>query len=211
MSSSEPWNKGITVGRRSPFTPAHVRRIKKSLVSQKEDGLRDLSLFSTAIDTMLRAPDLLSLKVVDVKTRTGEIRDTISLSRSPEDRRARVVRCTLSVPTREALQRYIKLQNKKQKDFIFCNERAGNHAPLSVRQLGRIVKKWAGSIGLDETEYGLESLRRTRAIHILKRSGDLESLTVLLGLSDVVKTAKFLIDVSEPVDALSVSRQYEII
>jgi site-specific recombinase XerD len=160
---------------------------------------------------MLRAPDLLNLKVSDVRTRVGKMRDTISLSRRPDDRRKRAVRCTLSAPTGEALERHISLSNKIQKDFLFCNGRTGSTTPLSSRQLPRIVKKLANSIGLDETEYGVESLRRTRAVHILRRSGDLESLTVLLGLSDVVKTAKYLVDLKAPVDALSVSRKYEII
>jgi integrase len=73
------WNKGIEVGQRTPFTAQDVKRIKTALVKQGEDGLRDLALFSTAIDTMLHAVDLLSLTVKDVRKRDRTIRDTLKV------------------------------------------------------------------------------------------------------------------------------------
>src|SRR4051794_5858587 len=53
------WNKGLEVGKRDAFTPAQVKRIRALLTDRGVPGLRDLALFSTAIDTMLRAQDLL--------------------------------------------------------------------------------------------------------------------------------------------------------
>ncbi len=56
-----PWNKGRETGRRDPFSRSEVNRIRRRLAKRGDAGLRDLALFSTAIDTMLRAPDLLGL------------------------------------------------------------------------------------------------------------------------------------------------------
>ena len=47
------WNKGLEVGKRDGFTPHQVKRIRGLLADRGVPGLRDLALFSTAIDTML--------------------------------------------------------------------------------------------------------------------------------------------------------------
>ena len=49
----QAWNKGLQVGKRDGFTPAQVKRIRGVLKARGAAGLRDLALFSTAIDTML--------------------------------------------------------------------------------------------------------------------------------------------------------------
>ena len=59
-----PWNQGKTVGQRRPFNPREIQVIRYAL--EQEHSARDLALFNTAIDTMLRASDLLALKVEDV-------------------------------------------------------------------------------------------------------------------------------------------------
>jgi hypothetical protein len=47
------WNKGLEVGKRDGLTPAQVKRIRGLLADRGVPGLRDLALFSTAVDTML--------------------------------------------------------------------------------------------------------------------------------------------------------------
>ncbi len=61
-----PWNKGRELGQRAPFKPSEVSRIRKRLAKRGDAGLRDLAMFSTAIDTMLHAPDLLGLSPIHV-------------------------------------------------------------------------------------------------------------------------------------------------
>ena len=48
------WNKGVEVGKRDAFTPAQVKRIRGVLADRGVSGLRDLALFSVAIDSMLQ-------------------------------------------------------------------------------------------------------------------------------------------------------------
>ena len=57
------WNKGLEVGKRDAFTPAQVKRIRGLLADRGIPGLRDLALFSMAVDTMLHGQDLLRLVV----------------------------------------------------------------------------------------------------------------------------------------------------
>src|SRR6266581_8876121 len=70
----QAWNKGLEVGKRDGFTPDQVKRIRGLLADRGVPGLRDLALFSTAIDTMLHGQDLLPLVVGDVQSRNGSIR-----------------------------------------------------------------------------------------------------------------------------------------
>src|ERR1700736_3638586 len=57
------WNKGLEVGKRDGFTPDQVKRIRGLLADRGVPGLRDLALFSTAIDTMLHGQDLLHARI----------------------------------------------------------------------------------------------------------------------------------------------------
>ncbi len=47
-----PWNKGRELGQRVPFSRSDVSRLRKRLAKRGDAGLRDLAMFSTAIDTM---------------------------------------------------------------------------------------------------------------------------------------------------------------
>ncbi len=203
----DPWNKGIEVGQRDPFSPSEVKRIRSLLTKRSDAGLRHLAMFSTAIDTMLRTPDLLGLTVKDVRKRNGVMRDTLELA--SKGRRTLPIQCTLSKPTKNVLEKLIIQSAKKPGDYLFTSRNGGGSKVLSSRQFSRRVKDWAEGIGLDASSYGIESLRRTRAIHILNRTGSMEAVRVLLGLRSVGKTALYLSD-SKPVDALAISRKYEI-
>ncbi len=67
------------------------------------------------------------------------------------------------------------------------------------------MKTWAAGSGLDRGAYGAESLRRTRATHILSETGNLEAVRLLLGHSDLGSTARHLGAVKQP-DSLAISR-----
>jgi len=201
-----PWNKGLEVGQREPFSPVEVRRIRKMIAKRGDAGLRDLALFTTAIDTMLRAPDLLVMTVKDVRKHNRVMRDTVELASA---NRGRGVRCTLSETTMDVLEEWINYADKRPRDYIFTGQKGGGLTTLSTRQFSRLVKVWAEGIGLDATKYGIESLRRTRSIYILKRTGNIEAARILLGLADIRSTARYLRD-TKPVDALEISRAHEM-
>src|SRR5262245_43065834 len=203
-----PWNKGLEVGSRDPFSPSEVTRIRDMLSARGDAGLRDLALFSTAIDTMLHASDLLSLTVNDVRQRDGSVRDTLKLFLAG---RGRLVHCTLSKQTRRVLAAWIGSSAKKPRHHLFTARTRAHAKPLTPRQLSRLVKAWASGIGLDPSSYGTESLRRTRATYILSETGNLEAVRVLLGHTDISSTARYLdLGAFRLPDPLAVSRAHEI-
>ena len=200
------WNKGRVVGQREPFSPSEVRGIRKLLAKGGDTGRRDLALFSTAIDTMLRAPDLLGLTVKDVRKRNRVMRDTIELVTT---KGGRAVQCTLSKTTMNVLEKWINQAAKKPNDYLFTGRLGGGLTALLPRQLGRLLKGWAEGIGLDASSYGIESRRRTRSIYILNRTANMEAVRILLGLADIRATARYLSG-SKAVDALAISRRHQI-
>jgi hypothetical protein len=82
FAKRQAWNKGLVIGKRDGFTPAQVKRIRGLLADRGVLGLRDLALFSTAIDTMLRGQDLLPFVVGDVQRRDGSIRPVIEVAQA---------------------------------------------------------------------------------------------------------------------------------
>ena len=64
----------------------------------------------------------------------------------------------------------------------------GRH-PMGQRQLNRLLKLWVVEARLDPSDYSVESLRRTKALHILKGTGDLQTVRALLGHARIESTA----------------------
>ena len=154
-AAKQVWNQGKSVGPRRPFTPREVQVIRYAL--EREQKARDLALFNTAIDTMLRSSDLLALKVEDVTDHTGQVVEEFAL-RQQKTGFGHVV--SLSEKTRQALARWIAASLKLAGDYLFTGER--RLSPLSHSQYTRLVKVWAGYARLDPRRYSTHSLRRTK-------------------------------------------------
>src|SRR6266436_3408687 len=200
------WNKGLAVGQKGAFTPAQVKRVRHVLARRGVPGLRDLALFSVAIDTMLQGPEILNLTVKDVQRSDGTMRPVIEVTRfggKPP------VRCALSKASANALGKWITVSGKKRADYIFPGRRGRSSHPMTVRQMGRLLKLWVAEAGLDPNKYGTESLRRTKALHILNGTGDLETVRVLLGHTKIESTARYL-RIAKRSDPIAISRAFHI-
>jgi integrase len=200
------WNKGLEVGQKDAFTPAQVKRIRQVLTDRGVRGIRDLALFSVAIDTMLQGPELLNLTVKDVALGNGTIRPIIEVART---RRKPPVRCALSKATAKALGKWIAVSGKKRTDYIFPGRGTGRPRPMTVRQMHRLLKSWVAMAGLDPDKYGTESLRRTKALHVLNGTGDLETVRQLLGHEKIESTAHYL-RIAKKSDPIAISRAFDI-
>jgi len=205
-AKSRAWNKGIELGQKDAFTPDQVKRIRNVLARRGDQGLRDLALFSVAIDTMLQGPELLNLTVKDVRRSDGTIRSVIEVTRR---RRKPPVRCSLSKVSASALGKWITASDKKRTDYIFSGRRGGSSRPMTARQLSRLLRLWISEAGLSPQKYGVESLRRTKALHILNGTGDLETVRVLLGHRKIESTARYL-RIAKRSDPIAVSQVFNI-
>jgi integrase len=59
-----PWNKGLLIGQKKPLEPKHVWSIRVRLEIAR--SWRDLVIFNMAIDSKLRACDLVNLRLDDI-------------------------------------------------------------------------------------------------------------------------------------------------
>jgi integrase len=119
----------------------------------------------------------------------------------------RPVQFEITAVTREALQAWIKLAALKSDDFLFPS-RLHDSPHLGTRQYARILGHWVDELGLDRSEYGTHSIRRTKATLIYRRTKNLRAVQLLLGHAKLESTVRYLgIEVD---DALEISEQTEI-
>ena len=59
-----PWNKGKLVGQKAPFKPKDIWAMRFQF--QREQRKRELALMNLAVDSKLRACDLVALNVRDI-------------------------------------------------------------------------------------------------------------------------------------------------
>jgi site-specific recombinase XerD len=76
--------------------------------------------------------------------------------------------------------------------------------------MSRQLKLWVTEAGLDPKKYGKESLRRTKAIHILNGTGDVETVRVLLGHRKIESTVRYLRIAAKRSDPIAISRAFEL-
>lgn len=188
-----PWNKGKLVGPKPPLRPSHVWSIRTKL--QIEDKKRDLALFNLAIDSKLRGCDVVSIRVEDVAP-SGYAQDRAMIR---QKKTGRPVRFELTEQTRMAIDDYLRLTGRKPGQFLFAGR--GDRAGLTTRQYSRLVQEWVASIGLDPSKFGTHSLRRTKAVLIYRRTGNLRAVQLLLGHSKIESTVRYLgIEVDDAIE-----------
>ena len=141
-----------------------------------KESHRDLALVNLAIDSKLRGCDLVRLRVEDVYA-GGSIRDRAMIV---QKKTGRPVQFEITATTATSLKVWINGQGLKSEDSLFPS-RISTREHLSERQYNRIVLGWVEEIGLDPSNYGTHSLRRTKATQIYCKTGNLRAVQLLLG------------------------------
>ena len=186
--------------RKRAFSPKQIQTLRKVLV----DNPRDTALLNVAVDSCLRSSDILSLRVSDVQTPWGEIRNELEIKMK---KTGKTVRCRLGSVSQDALERWIRLEGKESNDFIFTSMRGGNK-PITGIAYRKIVKRWCEECGWDGSYYSTHSLRRTTPAHLYKQTKDLRTCQIILGHSSVASSAVYL--GVEETDAFQLLEQHRI-
>ena len=200
-SGNQPWNKGKLVGQKRPLLLKEIWEIRFKLESK--DRVRDLALFNLAIDSKLRACDLMQLRVADL-AQGNRIQ---SRARIIQRKTGRPVQFEISEQTRRSLESWIALTSLKPPDYVFPS-RVVKCDHLSRRQYLRIVHRWVADIGLDTALYGTHTLRRTKASIIYRKTKNIRAVQLLLGHSSLESTVRYL-GIDED-DALTLAEQIEV-
>jgi len=197
----EPWNKGKLVGQKAPLKLKEIWAIRVRL--QLASRHRDLALFNLAIDSKLRACDLVKLRVRDVCHGAAVASRATVLRQKTQ----RPVQFEITEPTREAVGAWIGHAGLTTEDSLFPSRLHGSRH-LSTRQYARIVDSWVRQLGLAKANYGTHTLRRTKATLIYRRTKNLRAIQLLLGHSKLESSVRYLgIEVN---DALEMAEQTEV-
>ena len=195
-----PWNKGKLVGQKPPLKLKEIWAIRIRL--QIDEKQRDLALFNLAIDSKLRACDLLKLRVSDV----SQGNRVASRAMVMQQKTGQSVQFEIIEQTRQAVSHWIRRANLSSSDHLFPS-RLHQSPHLSARQYARSVQSWVAAIGLDRAAYGTHSLRRTKASLVYRRTKNLRAVQILLGHRKMESTIRYLgIEVD---DALEMAEQTE--
>ena len=196
-----PWNKGKLIGQKPPLQPKHVWTIRARLMIKGHR--RDLVLFNLAIDSKLRACDVVALRAEDVAP-GGYAANRATIR---QKKTGRPVKFEITEQTRQSIDKYLRVYPRTPQDFLFRAKDGSNRA-LTTRQYASLVGRWVSSIGLDPLVYGTHSLRRTKATQIYRRTGNLRAVQILLGHTRIESTVRYLgVEVD---DALTMAEQVEI-
>jgi len=190
----------LVVGAKPPLRPSHVWSIRTKL--QMQGRQHDLALFNLAIDSKLRGCDVVAVRVDDVAP-SGYAMDRATIR---QRKTGRPVRFELTDQTRMAIDEYLRLTGRKAGQFLFAGRDPSRG--LTTRQYARLVGYWVASIGLDPSKFGTHSLRRTKAVLIYRRTGNLRAVQLLLGHSKIESTVRYLgIEVD---DAIEIAEKIDI-
>ena len=128
----QPWNKGKFTGAKPPLRPKHVWSIRSKL--QAEKRTRDLAMFNLAIDSKLRACDVVALKIEDIAP-NGYAADRANIR---QKKTGQPVRFEMTEQTRQAVDEYLRVSRKRPGQLMF-NSRLGADRGMTTRQYARLV------------------------------------------------------------------------
>jgi integrase len=197
----EAWNKGKLIGQKTPLKLKEIWAIRVRL--ELSHRVRDFALFNLAIDSKLRACDLVKLKVRDISHGERIAPRAIVM----QQKTGRPVQFDITEPTRKSVLEWLELSKLKSDSYVFPS-RIHDSPHLSTRQYARIVNAWVIEIGLDPAGYGAHTMRRTKASLIYRRTKNLRAVQLLLGHTKLENTVRYLgIEVD---DALEMAEQTEV-
>jgi integrase len=202
-----PWNKNKSVGQKKPFTPRQIEMLREFLVNGNKT--MELTLLNTGISTMLRASDLLKLRVGDVLDWKGNIKEEINIKQKKTST-SHVV--ALSESTQESLKKWIDESKKYEDDYLFTAKHSTskkfNTKPMDRVTYANIIKRWCKLLHLDPGNYSTHSLRRTRAALMYKQGINIEIIRRSLGQKSISSTQEYLGIQQE--EAMDINKQFMI-
>ena len=144
--------------------------------------MRDLAIFNLAIDSKLRACDLVKLRLDDICSGTNVRRRATIVQKKT----GRPVQFEISEQSRNSVEAWLPTLRATGSRYLFPTRiHASPH--ISTRQYARLVHRWVKSVG---------------------KTGNLRAVQLLLGHTKLESTVRYLgIEVD---DALSMAEQIEL-
>ncbi len=182
------WNKDQSQGVKSHFTQPEVRYLIQTFLF--EENWHDLALLLVALDTALRAGDLLQLKVGDVCYSDGRLRRKLARR---QQKTGKPVEPVLTPSAQRALAQWISLSGKHRDAYLFTRTKRGSNAkPITRVHLSRLIKTWAGWLGHAPDDYACHSLRRSKGVMMYDAGERVADIAKMYGHSSEASTLHYL-------------------
>ncbi|MEZ9340814.1 tyrosine-type recombinase/integrase, partial [Vibrio splendidus] len=146
-----------------------------------------LALLNLAIDSKLRASDLLVLRVCDVSSQDRIFSRVKHIQRKTDIE----VQFEITTRTQQSLMKWILMASLHDSNFIFPSQRR-KQQPISYSYYRYLVRRWASNLGLDPNLYGTHSMRRTKATLVYAKTKNIRAVQLLLGHTKVDNTIRYL-------------------
>ena len=199
--SHQPWNKGLLIGQKKPLEPKHVWSIRVRLEIALSE--RNLAIFNLAIDSKLRACDLVKLRIDDICL-GNNVRHRATIV---QKKTGRPVQFEITEQSRSSIEAWLPTLRASGSRYLFPSRlHASPH--ISTRHYARLGHSWVSGIGLEAASYGTHSMRRTKAAQIYRKTGNLRAVQLLLGHTKLESTVRYL--GIEMDDALNMAEQIEL-
>jgi integrase len=170
---------------------AKVFAIKQYILSDKYNPgyrARDYLLFVFGINSALRISDLLSLKVKDVLDSQGQIKESFKVKTSKTKKELKIL---INESVRKALKYYFDQEKfPEPNDYLF---KTHTGQMLDRIRAWKLIKKWVKEVGIDPTNYGTHTLRKTWGYHSRKNFGiPIELISEKLGHKSNAITKRYI-------------------
>ncbi len=179
------WNEGRLVGAKRALKQQQVWAIR--FWPDQHRRLRDRALFDLAVDSKLRGCDLVS---------GGRARDRAIIA---QQKTKRPVQFELMDTARKTIRAWLERRGGTLNDFAFPSRNdymAHEHTPICPSCMGM-----GNRHRLPPQDYGMHSLRRTKASIIYKATCNFRAVQILLGSANIDSTIRYLgVDVEDALE-----------
>jgi site-specific recombinase XerC len=115
------------------------------------------------------------------------------------------VKFEITEPTRGPIDAWLSVKRPSSSGHLFVG-RNGKH--LSTRQYARLLDTWLREVGLDSSQFGTHSIRRTKVTLIYRRTGNLRAVQLLLVHSKIESAVRYFgVEVD---DALAIAEGIDV-
>ncbi|MDF2687508.1 MAG: integrase family protein [Microvirga sp.] len=183
----EPWNAGRIVGAKPPLKPKHIRALRAA-AADCQSGARPRHAQPCHRQQAAR----LGSGCTEGRRRLLGQQHSREISGGPaQDRPAGSLRYH---GADEARTRCLVRNSAHKGKRLALAEPKPQRGHVTTRQYGRLVDQWVSLSGLNPTDYGTHSLRRTKVSILCKRTGNLRASQLLLGHTKLESTVRYLGD-----------------
>ena len=164
-----------------------LNEVKHTLLHHFKYGLRNLTIFEVGVSTMLRASDLVKLKISDVFDNHGSVKRNAFTT----DQKTGKHNTLFLAPCTKILAEYRSYLAKHQIHSSWLFPRTRDHAKhISTTQIYRIMQRTGKWLGLNYL--GSHTMRKTGAYLVYNQTGNLALVMKLLNQSSEAVTLRYL-------------------